>query len=184
MSDALRLEDDPALPISAHRAEILEALARHPVIVVCGATGSGKTTQLPKLCLEAGRGLGGRAGLIGHTQPRRIAARALASRLASELGTTVGGAVGYKVRFNERTGPQCRVKLMTDGILLKELESDASLRRYDTLIIDEAHERSLNIDLLLGVLKRLSPRRPELRVIVTSATIDPASSQPSSTARR
>ena len=173
MSDALRLEYDPALPISAHRAEILEALARHPVIVVCGATGSGKTTQLPKLCLEAGRGLGGRAGLIGHTQPRRIAARALASRLASELGTTVGGAVGYKVRFNERTGPQCRVKLMTDGILLKELESDASLRRYDTLIIDEAHERSLNIDLLLGVLKRLSPRRPELRVIVTSATIDP-----------
>jgi ATP-dependent helicase HrpA len=169
----LRLEYDPALPISAHRAEILEALARHPVIVVCGATGSGKTTQLPKLCLEAGRGLGGRAGLIGHTQPRRIAARALASRLASELRTTVGGAVGYKVRFNERTGPQCRVKLMTDGILLKELESDAALRRYDTLIIDEAHERSLNIDLLLGVLKRLSPRRPELRVIVTSATIDP-----------
>jgi ATP-dependent helicase HrpA len=170
----LRLEYDPALPIAAHRAEILEALARHPVIVVCGATGSGKTTQLPKLCLEAGRGLGGRAGLIGHTQPRRIAARALASRLAAELGTTVGGAVGYKVRFNERTGPQCRVKLMTDGILLKELESDAALRRYDTLIIDEAHERSLNIDLLLGVIKRLAPRRPELRVIVTSATIDPA----------
>jgi ATP-dependent helicase HrpA len=173
LSDALRLEYDPALPISAHRAEILEALARHPVIVVCGATGSGKTTQLPKLCLEAGRGLGGRAGLIGHTQPRRIAARALASRLASELGTTVGGAVGYKVRFNERTGPQCRVKLMTDGILLKELESDTSLRRYDTLILDEAHERSLNIDLLLGVIQRLAPRRPDLRVIVTSATIDP-----------
>ncbi len=169
----LRLEYDSALPISAHRAEILEALARHSIIVVCGATGSGKTTQLPKLCLEAGRGPGGRAGLIGHTQPRRIAARALAARLASELGTTVGGAVGYKVRFNERTGPQCRVKLMTDGILLKELESDASLRRYDTLIIDEAHERSLNIDLLLGVIKRLAPRRPELRVIVTSATIDP-----------
>jgi ATP-dependent helicase HrpA len=173
LSDALRLEYDRALPISAHRAEILEALARHPVIVVCGATGSGKTTQLPKLCLEAGRGLGGRAGLIGHTQPRRIAARALASRLASELGTTVGGAVGYKVRFNERTGPQCRVKLMTDGILLKELESDTSLRRYDTLILDEAHERSLNIDLLLGVIQRLAPRRPDLRVIVTSATIDP-----------
>jgi ATP-dependent helicase HrpA len=167
------LRYDPALPITAHRAEILEALARHPVIVVCGATGSGKTTQLPKLCLEAGRGLGGRGGLIGHTQPRRIAARALAARLASELGTTVGGIVGYKVRFNERTGPQCRVKLMTDGILLKELESDTSLRRYDTLIIDEAHERSLNIDLLLGVIKRLSPRRPDLRVIVTSATIDP-----------
>ena len=169
----LRLEYDPALPITAHRAEILEAIARHPVIVVCGATGSGKTTQLPKLCIEAGRGRGGRDGLIGHTQPRRIAARALAARVASELGTTVGGAVGYKVRFNERTGPQCRVKLMTDGILLKELESDASLRRYDTLILDEAHERSLNIDLLLGVIQRLSPRRPDLRVIVTSATIDP-----------
>jgi ATP-dependent helicase HrpA len=164
---------DPALPITAHRAAILDALARHPILIVCGATGSGKSTQLPKFCLEAGRGAGGRAGVIGHTQPRRIAARALAARLASELGTTVGGAVGYKVRFNERTGPQCRLKLMTDGILLKELESDAMLRRYDTLIIDEAHERSLNIDLLLGVIKRLSPRRADLRVIVTSATIDP-----------
>ena len=169
-TSALRLEYDPALPITAHRAEILQALARHPVIVVCGATGSGKTTQLPKLCLEAGRGT---ASLIGHTQPRRIAARALASRLAYELGTTVGGAVGYQVRFNDRTGPQCRLKLMTDGILLKELERDRTLRRYDTLIIDEAHERTLNIDLLLGVLKQLVARRAELRVIVTSATIDP-----------
>jgi ATP-dependent helicase HrpA len=166
----LRLEYDPALPITAHRGEILEALARHPVIIVCGATGSGKTTQLPKLCLEAGRAT---SGLIGHTQPRRIAARALASRLAQEMGTTVGGAVGYKVRFNDRTSRDGLVKLMTDGILLKELESDRLLRRYDTLIIDEAHERSLNIDLLLGVLKQLLPKRPDLRVIVTSATIDP-----------
>ncbi|HEU4625639.1 MAG TPA: ATP-dependent RNA helicase HrpA, partial [Steroidobacteraceae bacterium] len=166
----LKLEYDPALPITAHRAEILEALARHQVIVVCGATGSGKTTQLPKLCLEAGRGT---QGLIGHTQPRRLAARALASRLAQELGTTVGAAVGYKVRFNDRTGPQTRIKLMTDGILLKELESDRRFRRYDTIIVDEAHERSLNIDLLLGVLKQLLPSRPDLKVIITSATIDP-----------
>ena len=141
-----KLEYDPALPITAHRAEVIEAIRRNPAIVLCGATGSGKSTQLPKLCVEAGRGV---AGVIGHTQPRRIAARALANRLAEETGTTVGGAIGYKVRFNDRTGPECRVKLMTDGILLKELESDRKLRRYDTLIIDEAHERSLNIDLLL-----------------------------------
>ena len=166
----IRLEYDPALPITAHRQEILAALTRHPAIIVCGATGSGKSTQLPKLCLEAGRAA---SGLIGHTQPRRIAARALATRLAEELGTTLGGAVGYQVRFTDRTGPQGRVKLMTDGILLQELESDPQLRRYDTLIIDEAHERSLNIDLLLGVLKRLLPQRPDLRLIVTSATIDP-----------
>jgi ATP-dependent helicase HrpA len=166
----LRLEYDPALPITAHREEILAALARHPAIIVCGATGSGKSTQLPKLCLQAGRGT---AGLIGHTQPRRIAARALAARLAEELGTTVGAAVGYQVRFTDHTGPQGRVKLMTDGILLQELESDPQLRRYDTLIIDEAHERSLNIDLLLGVLQRLLPRRADLRLIVTSATLEP-----------
>jgi ATP-dependent RNA helicase HrpA len=169
-SHPFKLAYDPALPITAHREEVIEAIRRHPVIVLCGATGSGKSTQLPKLCLEAGRGL---AGVIGHTQPRRIAARALASRLAEETGTTVGGGIGYKVRFNDRTGPNCRVKLMTDGILLKELESDRKLRRYDTLIIDEAHERSLNIDLLLGVLKQLLPQRPDLRLIVTSATIDP-----------
>src|SRR5688572_24578140 len=119
----LRLEYDPALPITAHRAEILEALARHQVLIVCGATGSGKTTQLPKLCLEAGRGV---RGLIGHTQPRRLAARALANRLAHEMGTSVGAAVGYKVRFNDQTSRGTRVKLMTDGILLKELESDRS----------------------------------------------------------
>ncbi len=166
----LRLEFDPALPITAHREEIQAALAKHQLLVVCGATGSGKTTQLPKICIESGRGT---QGLIGHTQPRRIAARALANRLASELGTSVGGAVGYQVRFTDRTGPDCRVKLMTDGILLRELENDRLLRRYDTLIIDEAHERSLNIDFLLGVLKRLLPQRPELRVIITSATIDP-----------
>ncbi|HVS75438.1 MAG TPA: ATP-dependent RNA helicase HrpA [Steroidobacteraceae bacterium] len=166
----VRLEYDPALPITAHREEILAALGRHPAIIVCGATGSGKSTQLPKLCLEAGRGV---AGLIGHTQPRRIAARALATRLAEELGTSVGGAVGYQVRFTDRVGPSTRVKLMTDGILLQELAADPELRRYDALIIDEAHERSLNIDLLLGVLRRLLPRRADLKLIVTSATIDP-----------
>src|SRR3984957_11058590 len=165
-----KLEYDPALPITAHRAEVIEAIRRNPAIVLCGATGSGKSTQLPKLCVEAGRGV---AGVIGHTQPRRIAARALANRVAEETGTTVGGAIGYKVRFHDRTGPDCRIKLMTDGILLKKLESDRKLRRYDTLIIDEAHERSLNIDLLLGVLRQLLPQRPDLRLIVTSATIDP-----------
>ena len=168
----LRLQVDAELPISSHREEIARALASHQVVVVCGATGSGKTTQLPKICIEAGRGT---LGLIGHTQPRRIAARAIANRLAAELGTTVGGsgAVGYQVRFNDRTGPDCRVKLMTDGILLRELERDRKLLRYDTLIIDEAHERTLNIDFLLGVLNRLLPTRPELRVVITSATIDP-----------
>ncbi|HKT73262.1 MAG TPA: ATP-dependent RNA helicase HrpA [Steroidobacteraceae bacterium] len=166
----LRLEYDPALPITQQRAEIVAAIQSHPVVVVCGATGSGKSTQLPKLCLEAGRA---GTGLIGHTQPRRIAARSLAARLAQELGTSVGDAVGYQVRFTDRTGPQSCIKLMTDGILLKELEGDRLLRRYDTLILDEAHERSLNIDLLLGVLQQILPKRPDLRLIVTSATIDP-----------
>jgi ATP-dependent helicase HrpA len=166
----LKLEFDSALPIVAHREEIASALMKHQLIVVCGATGSGKTTQLPKICIEAGRGT---LGLIGHTQPRRIAARAIAARLATELGTNVGGGVGYQVRFTDRTGPDCRVKLMTDGILLRELERDRLLRSYDTLIIDEAHERSLNIDFLLGVLKRVLPQRAELRVVITSATIDP-----------
>jgi ATP-dependent helicase HrpA len=165
----LNLATDPRLPIAAHAADITAALARHSVIIVCGATGSGKSTQLPKLCLAAGRGV---QGMIGHTQPRRIAARALASRIAAELGTRVGEAVGCQVRFEDRTGAQCRVKLMTDGILLRQLTFDAALSSYDTLIIDEAHERSLNIDLLLGALKRLCARRADLRVIVTSATID------------
>ncbi|HEY7641859.1 MAG TPA: ATP-dependent RNA helicase HrpA [Steroidobacteraceae bacterium] len=166
----LKFEFDSALPIVAHREEIARALQDHQLIVVCGATGSGKTTQLPKICLEAGRGA---FGLIGHTQPRRIAARAIASRIAAELGTNVGSAVGFQVRFTDRTGPDTRLKVMTDGILLRELEQDRQLRNYDTLIIDEAHERSLNIDFLLGVLERLLPQRPELRVVITSATIDP-----------
>ncbi len=159
-----------ALPVSQAREAILEALAEHPVIVVCGETGSGKTTQLPKLCLEAGRGV---RGLIGHTQPRRIAARSVARRLQEELGDADGRLVGHKVRFTDRTGPDTLVKLMTDGILLAETEGDRDLAAYDTLIIDEAHERSLNIDFLLGYLKRLLPRRPDLKLIITSATIDP-----------
>jgi ATP-dependent helicase HrpA len=169
MQPGLNFALDPRLPISVHAADITAALARHPVLIVCGATGSGKSTQLPKICLAAGRGT---SGMIGHTQPRRIAARALANRIASELGTRVGAAVGCQVRFDDRTGPQCRVKLMTDGILLRQLTFDPDLSAYDTLIIDEAHERSLNIDLLLGSLQRLCARRPDLRVIVTSATID------------
>ena len=139
-------------------------------MIVSGATGSGKSTQLPKICLEIGRGI---HGVIAHTQPRRIAAQTLAQRIATELHTTVGQLVGYQVRFVDRTGPQTLIKLVTDGVLLRELAGDRRLGRYDTLIIDEAHERSLNIDFLLGVLKRLLPQRPELRIIITSATIDP-----------
>src|SRR5207302_11118338 len=135
----------------------------------CGETGSGKTTQLPKICLDLGRGIG---GLIGHTQPRRIAARATASRVAQELKTELGGAVGYKIRFTDKVGPRAYIKIMTDGILLAETQGDRELREYDTIIIDEAHERSLNIDFLLGYLRTLVERRPELKVIVTSATID------------
>ena len=136
---------------------------------VAGETGSGKTTQLPKICLELGRGVGRRGGMIGHTQPRRIAARSVAERIADELGTELGDLVGYQVRFTDRTSRRSRVKLMTDGILLAELQRDRELRRYDTIIIDEAHERSLNIDFLLGYLKRLLPRRPDLKLIITSA---------------
>ena len=159
----------PELPICARRDEIAAAIASHQVVVVCGETGSGKTTQLPKILLELGRGV---AGLIGHTQPRRIAARATASRIAQELKTELGGAVGYKIRFTDRVSSRSYVKLMTDGILLAETQGDPMLVQYDTLIIDEAHERSLNIDFLLGYLKELLPRRPDMKLVITSATID------------
>ena len=158
------------LPVLAHAETICEAVQSHPVVVICGETGSGKSTQLPKLMLELGRGVD---GMIGHTQPRRIAARSLASRVAEECGTEVGRGVGYRVRFGDRTTPETRVKLLTDGMLLAETQGDRDLSDYDTLIIDEAHERSLNIDFLLGYIKGLLPRRPDLRVIITSATIDP-----------
>ena len=158
------------LPVSARRDDIAAVLREHQVVVVAGETGSGKTTQLPKICLEIGRGLAGR---IGHTQPRRIAARTVAERIAEETRTTLGDVVGYQVRFSDHSGPDTLVKVMTDGILLAELQHDRDLSAYDTLIIDEAHERSLNIDFLLGYLKRLLPRRPDLKVVITSATIDP-----------
>ncbi|MDR1229163.1 MAG: ATP-dependent RNA helicase HrpA [Azoarcus sp.] len=159
----------PELPVSARREEIAAALAAHQAIIVCGETGSGKTTQLPKICLALGRGA---AGLIGHTQPRRLAARATAMRIAQELGSPPGQAVGYKIRFTDRVGAESHVKLMTDGILLAETQGDPLFPAYDTIIIDEAHERSLNIDFLLGYLKTLLPRRPDLKLIVTSATLD------------
>ena len=162
--------DYPAeLPVVERREDILTAIRDHQVVVVAGETGSGKTTQLPKMCLELGRG---RKGLIGHTQPRRLAARSVAGRLAEELSVPLGEQVGYQVRFNDQSSPSTLVKLMTDGILLAETQHDPLLLRYDTLIIDEAHERSLNIDFLLGYLKRLLPKRPDLKVIITSATID------------
>ncbi|MGY0539701.1 ATP-dependent RNA helicase HrpA [Nocardioides sp. YJ-D4] len=158
------------LPVTQRREDIAAAIRDHQVVIVAGETGSGKTTQLPKICLELGRGS---AGLIGHTQPRRIAARSVAERIASELGTELGDLVGYQVRFMDKSSAASRIKLMTDGILLAELQRDRDLRRYDTIIIDEAHERSLNIDFLLGYLRRLLPRRPDLKLIITSATIDP-----------
>ncbi|HCY64533.1 MAG TPA: ATP-dependent RNA helicase HrpA [Oxalobacteraceae bacterium] len=157
------------LPVSGRREEIAAALRAHQVVIVSGETGSGKTTQLPKICLELGRG---QAGLIGHTQPRRIAASATAKRIAQELGSPLGEHVGFKVRFTDTLSKGASVKLMTDGILLAESQTDPLLRQYDTIIIDEAHERSLNIDFLLGYLKQLLPRRPDLKVIITSATID------------
>jgi ATP-dependent helicase HrpA len=160
----------PDLPVSQRKDEIAAAIHDHQVVIVAGATGSGKTTQLPKICLELGRGV---TGQIGHTQPRRIAARTVAERIAEELGTEIGAAVGYKVRFTDKSSDGTLIKVMTDGILLAEMQRDRQLRRYDTLIIDEAHERSLNIDFILGYLKRLLPARPDLKVIITSATIDP-----------
>ncbi len=170
----------PELPITERLGEIADALTAHQVVVVAGETGSGKSTQLPKLCLALGRGGGmaaerpARAPMIAHTQPRRLAARTVAERVAAELGTDVGDRVGYAVRFTDRVGPATRLKVMTDGLLLAEIARDRDLRRYDTVIIDEAHERTLTIDFLLGYLHRLLPRRPDLKVVITSATIDTA----------
>ena len=157
------------LPVVARREELAQAIEKHQVVIVCGETGSGKTTQLPKICLSLGRGV---LGVIGHTQPRRVAARSVGARIAHELKSELGGLVGYKVRFNDKVSPDTCVKLMTDGILLAEIHRDPDLKHYDTIIIDEAHERSLNIDFLLGYLKRLLPRRPDLKLIITSATLD------------
>src|SRR5699024_8940090 len=164
------IEYPEALPVSARKDDIAAAIAKNQVVIIAGETGSGKTTQIPKICLELGRG---RRGLIGHTQPRRLAARTVAERIADELGQNVGESVGYAIRFDDRVTDTTAVKLMTDGILLAEMQRDRFLKAYDTIIIDEAHERSLNIDFLLGYLKRLLPRRPDLKVIITSATIDP-----------
>ncbi|MBF4770319.1 ATP-dependent RNA helicase HrpA [Nocardioides agariphilus] len=173
MDAAVDITFPPELPVSQRRDDIAAAIRDHQVVVVAGETGSGKTTQLPKICLELGRGKGGNSAIIGHTQPRRIAARSVAERIASELKTELGDEVGYQVRFTDKTSRSSRIKLMTDGILLAELQRDRDLKKYDTIIIDEAHERSLNIDFLLGYLKRLLPRRPDLKLIITSATIDP-----------
>jgi ATP-dependent helicase HrpA len=164
------LKYPPDLPVVARKDDIAAAIRDHQVVIVAGETGSGKTTQLPKICLEVGRGS---AGLIGHTQPRRIAARSVAERIAEELEVELGGAIGYQVRFTDQSSDNTLVKVMTDGILLNELQRDRLLRKYDTIIIDEAHERSLNIDFILGYLKQLLPQRPDLKVVITSATIDP-----------
>src|SRR5260370_10083622 len=158
------------LPVSQRKDEIARAIRDHQVVIIAGETGSGKTTQIPKICLELGRGVDGQ---IGHTQPRRLAARTVAERIAEELGSPLGETVGYQVRFTDVSADDTLVKLMTDGILLNEIARDRQLRRYDTLIIDEAHERSLNIDFILGYLRQLLPMRPDLKLIITSATIDP-----------
>ncbi|MDX8378921.1 MAG: ATP-dependent RNA helicase HrpA [Gallionella sp.] len=168
--DALTEIEFPAdLPVVARREDLARAISDNQVVIICGETGSGKTTQLPKICLTLGRGVLGR---IGHTQPRRVAARSVATRIAAELKTELGGLVGYKVRFHDKVASDTVIKLMTDGLLLAEIHSDPLLKKYDTLIIDEAHERSLNIDFLLGYLKQLLPRRPDLKLIITSATLD------------
>ncbi|MGZ4995634.1 MAG: DEAD/DEAH box helicase, partial [Methylobacter sp.] len=159
----------PDLPVTGKKDDIAKLIQDNQVVIVCGETGSGKTTQLPKICLSIGRGA---AGFIGHTQPRRIAARTVADRIAEELGEPMGKSVGYKIRFNDKTHAESLVKLMTDGILLAESQNDPYLNQYDTIIIDEAHERSLNIDFLIGYMKWLLPKRPDLKLIITSATID------------
>ena len=169
MSSLPMPEYDRELPITAHRQELINAIRKHQVVIVAGETGSGKTTQLPKLCLDAGRGS---RGLIACTQPRRIAARAMAERVSEELGSELGKVVGYQVRFRERSSPDGYIKFMTDGILLADSMNDRYLDQYDTIIIDEAHERSLNIDFLLGYMNQLLPRRPDLKLLITSATID------------
>ena len=168
--DPARLRYPEHLPVVERRDDILAALRDHQVVVIAGETGSGKTTQLPKMCLELGLGSDGQ---IGHTQPRRIAARSVSERIAEEMQVELGDLVGYQVRFTDHSSDATRLKVMTDGILLAEMQRDRDLRRYDTIIIDEAHERSLNIDFILGYLKQLLPRRPDLLVVVTSATIDP-----------
>lgn len=160
----------PDLPVSEHRADIADAIANHQVVIIAGETGSGKTTQIPKICLELGRGVD---GLIGHTQPRRLAARSVSNRIAEELNSPIGQHVGFKIRFSDKVSDNTYIKLMTDGILLAEMQQDRFLNQYDTFIIDEAHERSLNIDFILGYLKQLLPKRPDLKLIITSATIDP-----------
>jgi ATP-dependent helicase HrpA len=164
------VEFPPELPVSQQREDLAKAIEANQVVIVAGETGSGKTTQIPKLCLQLGRGV---RGQIGHTQPRRIAARTVAERIASEVGTPLGETIGYQVRFSDHSGDKTLVKLMTDGILLAEIQRDRMLRGYDTIILDEAHERSLNIDFLLGYLRQLLPRRPDLKLIITSATLDP-----------
>src|SRR5689334_15947191 len=166
-ASAITITYPAELPVSQHREELLGALRDNQVLVVAGETGSGKTTQLPKVCLELGR------TSIAHTQPRRIAARTVAQRIADELQVPLGGTVGYAVRFSDRTSDDTRIRLMTDGLLLAEIQRDRQLRRYDTIIVDEAHERSLNIDFLLGCVHRILPQRPELKLVITSATIDP-----------